>query len=122
MKIRIRENSVRYRLTKSEVEAFCREGYFEQKTHFESKTFTYALKARSDIDELYADFRKDTISLFLNDVLAVNWDKEERVGFSGTMETKNGHCISLLLEKDFICMDETLEDQSDNYPNPRYSK
>jgi hypothetical protein len=24
-----------------------------------------------------------------------------------------------LLEKDFACLDNTLEDQSDNYPNPK---
>jgi hypothetical protein len=24
----------------------------------------------------------------------------------------------LLVEKDFVCLDNTIEDQSDNYPNP----
>ena len=119
MKIRIRGNSVRYRLTKSEVEAFCREGYFEEKTHFESKNFIYKLEAKSDIDQLYADFECDMITLYINTELCSNWHKDDRVGFGGTMITKNGNSISLLLEKDFICMDETVEDQSDNYPNPK---
>jgi len=26
--------------------------------------------------------------------------------------------LHLLLEKDFVCLDNTAEDQSDNYPNP----
>jgi hypothetical protein len=26
--------------------------------------------------------------------------------------------LFLLIEKDFVCLDNTFEDQSDNYPNP----
>lgn len=26
--------------------------------------------------------------------------------------------VNLLIEKDFVCIDNTTEDQSDNYPNP----
>ena len=29
-----------------------------------------------------------------------------------------GKDLFLLIEKDFVCLDHTFEDQSDNYPNP----
>jgi hypothetical protein len=35
---------------------------------------------------------------------------------------ENGKELFLLLEKDFVCLDETIEDQSDNYPNPLMDK
>nr|WP_209444233.1 hypothetical protein [Pedobacter borealis] len=40
----------------------------------------------------------------------VNTDK---VGFSNLSGP-----VSLLIEKDFTCLDNVEEDQSDNYPNP----
>jgi len=37
----------------------------------------------------------------------------DKVGF----ENADGK-LHLLVEKDFVCLDEVAEDQSDNYPNP----
>jgi hypothetical protein len=34
------------------------------------------------------------------------------------MEIGNDKYLFLLVEKDFVCLDNTVEDQSDNYPNP----
>ena len=41
------------------------------------------------------------------------WLTTERVTFADESGT-----VSILLEKDFACLDNTDEDQSDNYPNP----
>jgi hypothetical protein len=40
------------------------------------------------------------------------WLETDRVGF----EQKGS--LYLLIEKDFQCLDNVAEDQSDNYPNP----
>jgi hypothetical protein len=37
----------------------------------------------------------------------------DRVGFEDTVDQ-----LHLLVEKDFTCLDNVAEDQSDNYPNP----
>ena len=42
-----------------------------------------------------------------------------KVGFSHIFVLNSGTKLKLLVEKDFVCMDETVEDQSDNYPNPK---
>ena len=42
MKIRIKGNSLRYRLTKTDVENFDRDGYLEESTNFGSQLFKYA--------------------------------------------------------------------------------
>lgn len=42
MKLRIQGNSLRLRLTKTEVNTFCKTGNFEQQTRFTENTFTYA--------------------------------------------------------------------------------
>lgn len=40
------------------------------------------------------------------------------VGFNNKMPLDNGEHLFLLVEKDFVCLDNTFEDQSDNFPNP----
>lgn len=119
MKIRIKGNSIRYRLTKTEVETFCKAGIYKETTDFGTSMFTYVLKAKKGIDTLEASFEKNTITMYLTDKEQSEWAVSDRIGFSGTMDLPNGEQLSLLLEKDFACLDNTTEDQSDNYPNPK---
>ena len=121
MKIRIRGNSIRYRLTRSEVEAFCTTGRFEENTNFGDVLFTYALQAKEGIETLDAKFHDNTITVFLEKNASKDWFETNQIGFSGSIQKTNGTALKLLVEKDFVCMDETVEDQSDNYPNPKIS-
>jgi hypothetical protein len=47
-----------------------------------------------------------------------NWTDTDLVGFQHEYDLRNGTKLFLLVEKDFVCLDNTFEDQSDNYPNP----
>ena len=119
MKIRIQDNSIRYRLTMSEVAAFSRDGVVESCTSFEQDEFRYVLKTKSHITGLTATFENNTITMWVPAKDARGWAKSTEIGFSNTVALEGGKELSLLLEKDFACLDETGEDQSDNYPNPR---
>nr|WP_298922798.1 hypothetical protein [uncultured Allomuricauda sp.] len=119
MKIRIKGDSIRFRLTRTEVETFCSEGLYSEQTNFNSTIFNYTLQAKDGIDGLKAEFQDNTITMFLSKTDTDKWMDEARVGYENDMTLKNGKILHLLLEKDFICLDETLEDQSDNYPNPK---
>ena len=118
MKIRIKGNSVRYRLTRSEVESFSKSGYLAETTRFPAHTLTYALQAVNGQDELSADFSADTITLNFPDAEKEKWFLSERVGFKNAQKLEDGTLLTLLIEKDFACLDHVDEDQSDNYPNP----
>lgn len=122
MKIRIKGNAVRYRLTKTDVKIFCETGHFEEKTQFGNKAFTYELRAKAGLDHLDANFNGDTITMYLPEKERERWGSSEQVGFQYTISLESGAELSLLLEKDFACLDETIEDQSDNYPNPLANK
>ena len=112
MKIRIKGNSLRYRLTKSDVRNFEEERYIEEHTHFAGQTLIYALQQNIG-NQLSAVFKDNKITLFMPDVMLREWVSTDRVGFEGD---DNG--LYLLVEKDFKCLDNVAEDQSDNYPNP----
>ncbi|MFK5972399.1 MAG: hypothetical protein QM485_03880 [Flavobacteriaceae bacterium] len=118
MKIRIKGNSIRYRLTKTEVATFCKTGYVEESTQFSDSSFTYAVKAKDDIEHLEAAFDSGSITLFVPKKESTNWVNSNRVGFQHNLFSDDDSSLSLLLEKDFSCLDNTIEDQSDNYPNP----
>ena len=122
MKIRIKGNSIRYRLTKTEVETFCSEGYIAERTEFKDQIFNYELRSHDQISNLDAIFKNDTITLYLPEQDKKDWATGDRVGFQNAISLGNGKELFLLLEKDFVCLDETIEDQSDNYPNPLMDK
>lgn len=113
MKIRIKGNTVRYRLTKSEVQQMKIKGFVEENTIFPLNTFTYKLIAQKGIDKLEAEFLYHTITLFMPEKEAKTWFDSDRITYRNTFEK-----LTLIVEKDFVCLDHTDEDQSDNYENP----
>lgn len=116
MKIRIKGNALRYRLTRSDITTLSEKGEVLEQTVFAGQTLIYALKTTTHSD-LSADFIGNIITLFMPESMIDEITHTDKVGFS------NAHGqLFLLVEKDFTCLDNVEEDQSDNYPNPLASK
>lgn len=116
MKIRIKGNSLRYRLTKSEVARLWKEGFLQEHTAFANSTLACAIETVNN-DRLSADFNNNKIVLYVPKAMIDELHNTDKVGF----DDKSG-AIWLLVEKDFACIDNTEEDQGDNYPNPRLKR
>jgi len=112
MKIRIKNNGLRYRLTRSEVEAFSRDGFFKEKVQIGDDALTYILQRTAEV-ELSASFKNNIITMLVPENMADEWTGSDQVGFEHKTDD-----LHLLVEKDFTCLDGVDEDQSDNYPNP----
>lgn len=112
MKIRIKGNYVRYRLTKSDMEQLLNDGYLEEIIEFAGAPLTYALQGDHG-EQLTAAFDGRRILLTIPQTMIVELYDTDRVGF----ENSDGK-LHLLIEKDFVCLDNVEEDQSDNYPHP----
>ncbi len=122
MKIRIKGNSVRIRLSKTEVETLAKQGNIEESTHFPNGAFLYSLKTKNDIDNLSAAITGSTITMYVPESAVADWATNEVVGFDHTLPLGDGDSLYLLLEKDFKCIDAAVtEDQSDNYENPLHT-
>jgi hypothetical protein len=117
MKIRISNNSLRYRLTRPEVERFAIDGVITETAHIGNEPLTYIIQ-RTAIDKLSATFKNNVITLSVPQQIAIEWTSTEQVGF----DNDNDGNLYLLVEKDFKCLDNVTEDQSDNYPNPLADK
>lgn len=119
MKIRIKGNSIRLRLTKTEITNFGEQGSIEERTLFAGGIFlSYKLQRQPGIDELKASYSENRITVLVPEAMAQEWVATDIVGFENKMDTGNGEQLFLLIEKDWVCLDNTFEDQSDNFPNP----
>lgn len=116
MKIRIKGNTVRYRLSKSEVRQLKEKGFVEEYTRFPTNTFCYKLMTKKGIENLEAEFLFQAITMFIPENEAKIWYDSDRITYKNTFEE-----LTLILEKDFVCLDHSDEDQSDNYENPNKS-
>ena len=116
MKLRIKNNSIRYRLTRTDVADLAGKGYIEDKVDFAGNPLIYAIWIVTQ-DDLSAEFLDSTITLSMPKNMIDDLVNTEKVGFENEC---NG--LQILVEKDFTCLDNVAEDQSDNYPNPLAEK
>ncbi|SDF04582.1 hypothetical protein SAMN05216464_11249 [Mucilaginibacter pineti] len=116
MKIRIKGNYLRYRLTRTDMARLAEEGYIKEVVEFGSQQLFYALQVVDD-EHLSATYHQNTIVLYVPKSVIIEFVNTDKVGYEGT----HGN-FHLLVEKDFTCLDNVAEDQSDNYPNPLAAK
>ncbi|MEO6151219.1 MAG: hypothetical protein ABIN95_08600 [Mucilaginibacter sp.] len=112
MKLRIKGNDIRYRLTRTDVDRFAAAGRLEETINFAGQPLLYVLQETAD-DKLSVAYENNIITLFMPLDLKNEWVHSEKVGYSNAYGD-----LHLLIEKDFKCLDNVEEDQSDNYPNP----
>jgi hypothetical protein len=116
MKLRIRNNAIRYRLTRSDILQLAENGFIEDSVCFGATALTYVVKTTTG-DKLISAFENNTVTLLMPVSFVNELQDTDKVGFEGI----DGE-VHLLVEKDFICMDKMAEDQSDFYPNPLADK
>jgi hypothetical protein len=109
MKLRIKGNSIRIRVTKTEVDNFEKNGELNESTFFGTNHFHYCLKRTN---------QNNCITMHIPEEIANEWTSTDMVGFNHKMPLGTEDHLFLLVEKDFVCLDNTFEDQSDNFPNP----
>ncbi|SIQ17870.1 DUF7009 family protein [Maribacter ulvicola] len=121
MKIRIKGDSIRFRLTQSEVKSLSENGQIYDSTNFGTIKFSYGVVLKRDVNQLHISFTNNSIILEMPETIGKAWFSNDIVTYDHIMKTTLGNNLYLLLEKDFTCLDNTIEDQSDNYPNPKLS-
>lgn len=119
MKLRIKGNSVRFRLSKSEVDRFAEEGMLHETTSFGKHIFSYTVQSVEE-DKMTATLSSSGITLLVPSKQLKQWaESASLVGISEKMDIGNNETLSLLLEKDFKCIDASPEeDQADFFDNP----
>lgn len=118
MKLRIKGNSIRLRLTKTEVQQFAEKGIVEEQISFGLTAMTYQLQVANTI-EVSVSYTKNTISVVIPTAIAKTWTDTEQVGIEAINSLEEGQTLRILIEKDFACLVvREHEDDSDAFENP----
>lgn len=121
MKLRLLDDSIRLRLSRSEVVAADETGVVEGRTCFpDGSVFTFALEAFEDGSRASAVYARDRMVVKLPASEISAWANDDAaVSLSGELELAHGGPLKLLVEKDFRCLSpRDDEDQSDLFTNP----
>jgi len=120
MKLRIRGDSIRLRVTQSELETLKTVGEISDAIRFtEESKLVYRLLTTNDVPAPQASFTADTIVVRLPESTATDWATTDAVSVRADQKIGIGAELSILVEKDFACLaPREGEDDSDMFANP----
>jgi hypothetical protein len=121
MKLRIKGNSLRFRVSPSEMARLLETGRIEETIHFGSEdgaSLTYALERSPCAQAISVRYRPQEVTVEIPTKDARVWADGEQVGLYGESGTRAG-TLELAVEKDFACLDKDDEQNADTYPNPK---
>lgn len=122
MKWRIRGNSLRLRLSRSEVARFAEVGRVEDAVEFgtePAQRLVCVLQSSTDFNSVAARYNNNCITVLVPTRLAKQWIETDQVGFDGEQTLGPETMLRLLIEKDFACLDAREgEDDVDAFPHP----
>lgn len=119
MKLRIRDNSVRLRLTRGEVETLRSEGLVKARTGFPGgREFQYIVESSPACVNPGAFLSECVITVRLPEATVLKWANSEQTSIQGE-QPLDDEPLSILVEKDFACLaPREGEDESDMFPHP----
>ena len=122
MKLRIRDNSVRLRLTRGEVDQLRDDGLVRARTSFPGgREFQYVVESSPASVKPGAFLSECVITIRLPETSVLAWANSEQVSIAGEQLLDDAK-LTILVEKDFTCLaPREGEDESDMFPHPQAS-
>ncbi|MCP4459147.1 MAG: hypothetical protein GY816_14165 [Cytophagales bacterium] len=116
IKLRTRGNSIRLRLMQEEVKTLEQTAHVQDSVSFpEGERFVYELRIT---DRFEAVLESTSLSISIPEPDAFRWIQTDEVQLENTFDLPNGDVLALLIEKDYKCLVDCLnENESDTFPN-----
>jgi hypothetical protein len=120
MKLRIRGDSIRLRLTRGEVGDLVAKGVVVERTRLPAGPgFCYRLRADGSARAVTATFEAGVLGVDVPKAAAEAWAASEEVAIRGEVPAGDG-LLTILVEKDFPCLTVRAgEDDSDAFARDR---
>jgi hypothetical protein len=119
MKLRIRDNSLRLRITQTELDQFEKDKKVQATIHFPEGVLMHYVLLWSDDENFGARFDGLSMVAWVSHSAGQRWLDPSEVTIDHSLELENGDSLRLLVEKDFQCLSERKdEDESDMFANP----
>ena len=124
MKLRVRDSSIRLRLTRSEVELVCTDGLVRGRVLFDGRnSFDYVLESSPATVKPEAHISNNVLTVRIPEAEILSWANSDEVSISASQILDGGDQLSILVEKDFACLaPREGEDETDMYPHPEAGK
>jgi hypothetical protein len=120
MKLRIKGNSLRLRITPKEMMRLLDTGRVEETIYFaaeENARLTYALEHTQAAPAMTVRWGPREVVVAIASEEARRWAATADVGLYGEVTTSHGN-LELAIEKDFACLDKSDAENTDTFPNP----
>jgi hypothetical protein len=120
MKMRIKGDSIRMRLTRGEVRELDERGQVADRLCIApGAELTYRVRRDAAASTLTATFAANVIELQVPQDTAREWCNSDLVTLEYSRKTVDGE-LRLVVEKDFTCLvPRSGEDESDHFPHPK---
>lgn len=124
MKLRILGNSVRIRVTQTELTQIAAGEPVQEAVDFGGGShFTYQLKSDHEARRPTAHYAQDTMTITLPAAQVSEWASTDQVSIRAEQAVEGGSALKILVEKDFACLQPREgEDESDMFPHPEEAK
>jgi hypothetical protein len=123
MKLRIKDNTLRLRVSRSDLDLLIQNGRVNSTIYFSGNAedkWTYAIEMRSNMDSATLRYRPTEVLVLVPDADAKAWAGSDQVGIYASCQLGQGQRqrLEILVEKDFACLDLSDAQNEDTFPNP----
>ncbi len=118
MKLRIKGDSIRIRLTQSEVQKLAEKNSLSDAVKFPGgESFVYRLNLA---DVAGASMSANMLAISIPSKEAFGWVNSDNLSLDQRIDLADGEHLGILIEKDLQCLVKREgEDESDAFPNPK---
>ncbi|HEY7672167.1 MAG TPA: hypothetical protein VIC71_08115 [Gammaproteobacteria bacterium] len=119
MKLRIRGNTLRLRVSKSELATVLKRGAVQDAIRFGPRArLVYRLEVAAG-DRFGAELTGDSIVVRAPRAAVAKWGRDDEVSMRGKQRIGGGRTLAILVEKDFECLKPRAgDDATDLFVNP----
>ena len=119
MKLRIKDNSIRLRLTQTEVEQIGNGDQIHNNLNFPGGERVSYLLVGSAVENTEIEYKDHRISISVPTEILTIWANSDEVSLLYELSLDHDNVLKLLIEKDFACLTPREdEDESDLFPHP----
>jgi hypothetical protein len=121
MKLRIKGDSLRLRVSRSEVATLLAGDCLEETIHFTPEPvakLTYSIQQEPSLSRPTVQYMENRVAILIPADQANAWGTTDQVGIAEDISLGDLGSLALLIEKDFACLDRSEEDNEDTFPNP----
>lgn len=124
MKLRIQGNSLRLRISPSEMARFLQTGRIEEAIYFgvgKDVSLTYALEHSPQTTAATVRYAPRELTVMVASGEAQRWAAGQDIGLYSETSTSHGP-LQIAVEKDFACLDKDDAANADTFPNPNQGR